>query len=63
MAIQGSKIITFFKEARRELGKVVWPSRREIVVHTIVVISISLVMAVVFGVLDLVFTFGIRQIL
>jgi preprotein translocase subunit SecE len=48
--------ITFLREARDELAKVVWPGRREVVTYSIVVIVTVLVLGLfVFG-LDVLFS-------
>ncbi|OGE73837.1 MAG: preprotein translocase subunit SecE [Candidatus Doudnabacteria bacterium RIFCSPLOWO2_02_FULL_42_9] len=44
--------IQFIKEARAELGKVVWPSRREVIRVTIAVIILSLIVAAYLGSAD-----------
>ena len=44
--------IQFIKEAKAELGKVVWPSRKETIRITIAVIAISLVVAAFLGAVD-----------
>ena len=43
----------FFKEVRVEMSKVVWPTQRQLVVYTIIVIVVSLVLAGFLGLLDL----------
>ena len=48
--------VTFLKEARTELGKVVWPKRNETVKLTAVVIGISVGVGVFIGLLDIIFT-------
>ncbi|MBU1118404.1 preprotein translocase subunit SecE [Patescibacteria group bacterium] len=50
-----NKVVTFLKEARVELSKVVWPTRQELIRHTAIVIGISLGTALYLGVLDLIF--------
>ena len=48
--------VRFLREVRDELAKVVWPSRREVVTYTIVVILTVLVVGLfVFG-LDVLFS-------
>ena len=47
------KITQFFKEVRVEMAKVVWPTRNQLVVYTLVVIGLSAFMAVFLGSLDL----------
>lgn len=56
-------IATYLREVRDELKKVIWPSRKDLTKHTIIVIGVSLGVAVFLGVLDLVFSFGIEKIL
>ncbi|MBP9822444.1 MAG: preprotein translocase subunit SecE [Candidatus Pacebacteria bacterium] len=48
-----SKIMQFFREVRVEMTKVVWPTGRQLVIYTLVVILLSVLLAVFLGVLDL----------
>lgn len=48
-----NRIISYFRESREELKKVVWPSRRETRNNTLMVIGISLFVAAFLGVVDL----------
>ncbi|OGN32924.1 MAG: preprotein translocase subunit SecE [Candidatus Yanofskybacteria bacterium RIFCSPLOWO2_02_FULL_47_9b] len=43
----------FFKEVRVEMSKVVWPTQRQLVVYTIIVIVVCLILAGFLGLLDL----------
>lgn len=43
----------FFRSVIAELKKVAWPSRRETVVYTVVVIATCIVVALVIGVFDI----------
>ncbi len=52
-----SRIIAFFKEARIELKKVTWPTRRETLRYTLAVVVMSLAVAAFLGGLDFAFTF------
>ncbi|MBI2639416.1 MAG: preprotein translocase subunit SecE [Candidatus Sungbacteria bacterium] len=52
-----NKIITFLKEARVEIKKVIWPTKNETLRHTLAVILISLGVAGFLGALDFIFTF------
>ncbi|OGN06146.1 MAG: preprotein translocase subunit SecE [Candidatus Yanofskybacteria bacterium RIFCSPHIGHO2_01_FULL_48_25b] len=49
----------FFKEVRIEMAKVVWPTTRQLVVYTLVVILMSLLLAAFLGLVDL----GFQKIL
>ena len=44
-----NKIINFFKEVGLEIKKVNWPSRKEALRYTLIVIGVSLVVAVFLG--------------
>jgi len=57
------KIIDFFKEVKSELGKVNWPSKKQVKNHTIVVIAFSLFMAVFLGFIDLLLSLGLRKLI
>jgi preprotein translocase subunit SecE len=48
-------IIRYFKETRAELRKVHWPSQQETRVLTAVVVSVTVIMAMLLGLLDFVF--------
>ncbi len=48
-----NRIISYFRESREELKKVVWPTRRETRNNTLMVIGISLFVAAFLGVVDL----------
>ena len=54
-----AKITTFLREVRVELAKVIWPTGRQLVVYTLVVIVLSVLLAVFLGLLDL----GLQTIL
>jgi preprotein translocase subunit SecE len=58
-----NKVFVFFREARTELKKVVWPSRRELIRHTVVVIVVSLITAGILGAIDIALSFGLRKII
>ncbi|MBP7479512.1 MAG: preprotein translocase subunit SecE [Spirochaetaceae bacterium] len=56
------KIVQFFKESVAELKKVVWPGRDDVVSSVKVVLISTLVVAVVLGLLDLLFVTGMNLI-
>ena len=53
-------IIRFLNEARTELAKVSWPTRRTVVNMTIIVVVMSVVSGLVIAGFDLGFTEGIK---
>jgi len=58
-----TKIVTFLKETRVELKKVNWPTKRQSVNYTLIVIGVSLAVAVFLGGLDFLFTWIISNFL
>ena len=52
----------FLKEVRIEIPKVSWPSRRELRDSTIVVITMTLIMAGIVWILDTIIVLGLRQL-
>jgi preprotein translocase subunit SecE len=55
------QVINFLKEAKEELKKVSWPSRKQTFRYTLVVIGVSLSVAIFLGVLDLIFSGSIER--
>jgi len=51
-----SKLGSFLKEVRLEMKKVNWPTRKETVKYTLIIIGVSLAVAAFLGGLDYVFT-------
>jgi preprotein translocase subunit SecE len=49
------RFIEFLKEARAELGKVTWPTRKELYESTILVIVSVILITVFIGAIDFVF--------
>lgn len=54
-----NNIVTFFKEVKTELIKVVWPSRQQTTKYTIVVILFTVVFSAILGLMD----YGLIQVL
>ncbi|MEK7618793.1 MAG: preprotein translocase subunit SecE [Patescibacteria group bacterium] len=63
LSLAVDKTVRYFKESYFELKKVVWPTRQEIITHTIIVIVMSIFIAVFLGALDVIFTIGIEKLL
>lgn len=50
------KPTTFFKEVRVELSKVVWPTRKEAIKLTLMVVSVSVLVGLFIGGVDYILT-------
>lgn len=49
------KIVQFLKEVRAELKKVTWPTRKQALFYTAVVVGLSLFVALFLGAFDFIF--------
>ena len=58
-----NKAFSFVKEAYGELKKVSWPSRKQTINYTIVVIVASVVVAIFLGALDMFFSSLVERFL
>ncbi|PIR05926.1 preprotein translocase subunit SecE [Candidatus Kuenenbacteria bacterium CG11_big_fil_rev_8_21_14_0_20_37_9] len=47
-----NKLIQYIKDSKTELKKVVWPTKKQIINHTALVIGFSLALAVFLGIID-----------
>ena len=56
-------ITDYFKDVRSEMKHVSWPTRRLTIVYTAVVVGVSVAIAVYLGLLDFVFSAGLKQII
>jgi len=51
-----NRLVRYLVESRAELKKVAWPTRQELIKHTLIVIGLSLFVAAFLGILDVVFS-------
>ncbi len=51
-----TKVFQFFREAYGEIRRVSWPTRDQTIQYTVLVITISLLVAILLGILD--YSFG-----
>lgn len=56
------KIVSFFKECVAELKKVVWPGKDDVIASVKVVLISTVIIAVILGLLDLLFVTGMNLI-
>ena len=55
------KSIFFLQEVKTEIKKVSWPTRKETIRYTLIVIGISMVLALYLGFFDFIFNFLLRN--
>lgn len=57
------KLVDYIKETRGELRHVTWPTRKQAVVFTVLVIVISLLTAAYLGLFDFLLSLGVEHVL
>ena len=55
--------VKFINETRAEIAKVIWPTRREVLLTTLMVFLMALTLAIFFSIVDWFFRFGLNWIL
>ncbi|WP_458791818.1 preprotein translocase subunit SecE [Yoonia sp. MH D7] len=55
--------VKFAQEVRAEVAKVVWPTRREVVLTTIMVFIMATLTAIFFSLVDMAIRFGLTNVL
>ena len=58
--ILDNSAVKYFREARIELNKVSWPTRKDTVMYSTIVLVLSLITAAITGALDLGLTKGLE---
>ena len=56
-------LIKYFKEVRAEFKKVIWPSFKQIRNNTGIVIVMVLLVGLIIGLLDMFFSWGLRELI
>ncbi len=55
--------IQFIQQVRSEVSKITWPTRREVLLTTVMVFALSALAALFFGLVDIVIRFGLQSLL
>ncbi len=53
----------FVRQVRQELAKVVWPSRKETMLSTVMVMSMAVIASIFLFLVDTIFSLGIQTVL
>lgn len=54
---------SWFKGMKAEFKKIIWPDQKSLTKQTIAVVSVSVALALIIKILDMVMTFGIDRLL
>ena len=63
MVMATTNPIQFIQQVRSEVSKITWPTRREVVLTTVMVFALSALAALFFGLVDIVIRFGLQSLL
>jgi preprotein translocase subunit SecE len=61
--VMATNPVEFINQTRAEIGKVVWPTRREVVLTTVMVLVLAALAAVFFSLVDLLIRTGLTGLL
>lgn len=55
--------LQFIQQVRSEVSKIVWPTRREVMLTTVMVFILAALTAVFFALVDIIIRFGLQSVL
>lgn len=55
--------VQFIQQTRAEIAKVVWPSRREVILTTVMVFLMTVLLASFFALVDMLIRFGVFDLI
>ncbi|BCX16250.1 MAG: hypothetical protein KatS3mg098_479 [Candidatus Parcubacteria bacterium] len=58
-----SRLKNYLLESWQEVKKVNWPTRKEVTKLTLIVLGFSVALAIFLGVLDIIFSYGLEQLI
>ncbi|MCH8049612.1 preprotein translocase subunit SecE [Patescibacteria group bacterium] len=61
--ITDNQVVKYFRESKEEFKKVTWPSQRETIRYSIVIVVISVSLAAYFGLADWLISLGLDALL
>lgn len=63
MSFKNNKLFKYLREAKQELQKVAWPTQKQTVRYSIIVVVISVILAIYFGVVDYILNLGLEALI
>ena len=61
--VKSNKLFRYLREAKEELEKVTWPTQKQTVRYSLLVIGVCLALALYFGVIDYLLNLGLEALL
>lgn len=56
-----SRLTDYLKDTRGELKHVSWPSKKQVIIFTVVIIAFSFIVAAFLGAFDILFAYFLKQ--
>lgn len=57
------KVLEYINETKSELKHVNWPTRKQAIIFTVIVIAVSVGVSLFLGLFDFLFSFALKQII
>lgn len=61
--VTNNALVNYFRGAKEELEKVTWPTRKQVILYSALVIVVTIIWAIYFGVLDFALNAGLEALL
>ncbi len=58
-----NKVVRFFKEIKSELKKVTWPTKKQVLNNTLIVIAVVVIIGIIIAIFDAIFQWGLFKLL
>ena len=58
-----SKIVEYLKDTKTELKHVIWPSKSQTILYTVIVVVLSFLIAYFLGIFDFIFSRGLEKLI
>ncbi len=55
--------VQFIQQVRGEISKIAWPTRREVLITSLMVLVLTAIFALFFSVVDMIIRFGLQSVL
>ncbi len=55
--------VQFIQQVRGEISKIAWPTRREVLITSLMVLVLTAIFAFFFSVVDMIIRFGLQSVL
>ena len=61
--MKNNKLFKYLREAKQELQKVSWPTQKQTMRYSAIIIAISILLAIYFGIFDFILNIGLEKLI